>query len=298
MNLRQLEYFVRVAELGSFSKAALVLDIAQPALSRQVRLLETELHVTLLTRNGRGVALTEIGKKLFDQGIGILQLVDRVSEELGEARNEPVGQVIVGLPPSYGRLLTLPLVKAFQQRFPKARLSIVEGLSAHLTEWIATGRVDLGLLHAPASNVGLDITPVSKERLGLVTRADGDDTESAPIRLADIAGYQLIVPERAHFLRRLLETQIALGGLRLDVSLEVSSVQSILELVGAGYGAAVLTRSALRASGRPADFSFRPITDPELTSSLCLAYSSNKQQTPLVKLTVALLQELMADFRP
>ena len=77
MNLKQLEYFVRVAELGSFSKAALILNIAQPALSRQVRLLETDLHVTLLTRNGRGVVLTEPGQRLFDHSVGILQLVSR-----------------------------------------------------------------------------------------------------------------------------------------------------------------------------------------------------------------------------
>ena len=75
MNLRQLEYFVRVAELGSFSKAALILNIAQPALSRQVRLLETDLHVTLLTRTGRGVVLTEVGQRLPDRaaptGVGV-----------------------------------------------------------------------------------------------------------------------------------------------------------------------------------------------------------------------------------
>ena len=66
MNFKQLEYFVHVAELGSFSKAAIELDVAQPALSRQVRLLETDLRVTLLQRTGRGVLLTEAGKRLYD----------------------------------------------------------------------------------------------------------------------------------------------------------------------------------------------------------------------------------------
>lgn len=146
-NLKQLEYFVRVAELGSFSRAALVLDIAQPALSRQVRLLETDLRVNLLTRTGRGVVLTDAGKRLFDHSVGILQLVARAAEDLGRAaRDEPSGRVVVGLPPSIGRLLTLPLVKAFVDgRRRRASLLIVEGLSTHLAEWIATGRVDLGL---------------------------------------------------------------------------------------------------------------------------------------------------------
>ena len=75
MNLKQLEYFVQVAEIGSFSKAAVVLDIAQPALSRHVRSLETDLKTYLFTRNGRGVTLTEPGKRLFDHSVAILRLV-------------------------------------------------------------------------------------------------------------------------------------------------------------------------------------------------------------------------------
>ena len=128
MNLKQLEYFVRVAELGSFSKAAIILNIAQPALSRQVRLLETDLHATLLQRTGRGVVLTEAGKRLFDHSIGILQLVSRVREDIESSRGEPAGRIVVGLPPSTGRLLTLPLVEEFKRVLPKARLAIVEGL--------------------------------------------------------------------------------------------------------------------------------------------------------------------------
>ena len=149
MNLRQLDYFVRVAELGSFSKAAQILNIAQPALSRQVRLLETDLRATLLQRTGRGVVLTEAGKRLFDHSVGILQLVSRVREDIESSRGEPAGRIVVGLPPSMGRLLTLPLVEEFRRVLPKARLAIVEGLSTHLSEWISTGRVDLGLLYNP-----------------------------------------------------------------------------------------------------------------------------------------------------
>ena len=156
VNLKQLEYFVSVAELGSFSKAALILNIAQPALSRQVRLLETDLHVTLLMRNGRGVVLTEAGKRLFDHSVGILQLVARVREDIAASRDEPSGRIVVGLPPSMGRMLTLPLVEGFRRTLPKARLAIVEGLSTHLAEWISTGRVDLGLLHNPEPQSSLE----------------------------------------------------------------------------------------------------------------------------------------------
>ncbi|KAF0165311.1 MAG: nitrogen assimilation control protein [Rhodocyclaceae bacterium] len=297
MNLKQLEYFVSVAELGSFSKAALVLNIAQPALSRQVRLLETDLHVTLLTRNGRGVVLTEAGKRLFDHSVGILQLVARATEDIDATRDEPTGRIVIGLPPSIGRRLTLPLVEDFRRNLPKARLAIVEGLSTHLTEWIATGRVDLGLIHNPEPNPAIEVTPVLDEVLGLVGPADGKagkPGKASPLPLAELVNYPLILPERTHAMRKLLETQAAFLDLKLDVKLEVSSVQSILDLVAAGHGYAVLSQTALAASGRPEAFSLRPLVKPSLTSTLFLAVSAHKPVTPLGRRAMGLLQDLLA----
>lgn len=297
VNLKQLDYFVAVAELGSFSKAAVILNIAQPALSRQVRLLETDLHVTLLMRNGRGVVLTEAGKRLFDHSVGILQLVSRVREDISASRDMPSGRIVVGLPPSMGRLLTVPLVEGFRRALPKARLAIVEGLSAHLAEWISTGRVDLGLLHNPEPQPALEVTPVLEEPLGLVSPAGkGAGRKVSPrntATLEELTRLPLILPERTHAIRKLLETQAALAGHKLGVSLEVSSVQSILDLVRAGHGHAVLTPSALAASGNAAAFRLRPIVEPRLTSTLCLAVSAHKPATPLSRHVFRMLRELV-----
>lgn len=300
VNLKQLEYFVRVAELGSFSKASLILNIAQPALSRQVRLLETDLRVTLLMRNGRGVVLTEAGQRLFDHSVGILQLVSRVREDLESTRGEPAGRIVVGLPPSMGRLLTLPLVEGFRHALPKARLAIVEGLSAHLAEWIATGRVDVGLLHNPESQAAIEVTPVLDEPLGVVSPAGTGTAGSkrkvgadGTVTLAELARLPLILPERSHAIRKLLETQAALTGHKLNIALEISSVQSILELVRAGYGHAILTPTALVASGQPEAFVLRRLVEPRLTSTLCLAVSAHKPATPLTKHVLRLLRELI-----
>ncbi|HEX6018085.1 MAG TPA: LysR family transcriptional regulator, partial [Burkholderiaceae bacterium] len=142
MNLKHLESFVRVAELGSFSKAARVLDLAQPALSRWVRALETDLRETLLLRNGRGVSLTDAGRRLFDHGVHILQRVSLAREDLGKQRDAAVGHVTIGLPPSIGRRLSLPLIEGFREQLPRGRLTLVEGLSAHIAEWIGGGRAD------------------------------------------------------------------------------------------------------------------------------------------------------------
>jgi LysR family transcriptional regulator, nitrogen assimilation regulatory protein len=293
MNLKHLESFVRVAELGSFSKAARVLDIAQPALSRQVRALETDLRETLLLRNGRGATLTDAGRRLFEHGVQILQRVSQAREDLGAQRDAAVGHVTIGLPPSIGRRLTLPLIEGFREHLPRARLTIVEGLSASIAEWIAGGRADLGLLYNPDAQPALEITPVLRERLCLVEAAPRGRRAKAPLPLRELAAYPLILPERHQAIRRLLQTQANLAGVKLHVAWEVSSVPAIIDLVCARVGYAVLNASAVDASGRGSELAVRAIVDPELVSVLFLAQSATKPTTPLTRRVARLLTELI-----
>jgi LysR family nitrogen assimilation transcriptional regulator len=294
MNLKQLEYFVQVAELGSFSRAALVLDIAQPALSRQVRALETELRETLLLRNGRGVALTEAGRRLFEHGVAILQHVAQAREDMGASRDEPIGRITIALPPSIGRQLTLPLIEAFRRTLPKARLALVDGLSTHIAEWITSGRVDIGLLHNPEAHAALEITPVFEEPLCLVSQVGVAGAARAPLPLRELGAYPLVVPERQHVIRRLLDAQATLAGLRLDIAWEVSSIAAIIDLVVAGHGHAVLTASAVAASGRADVLAVRQLVEPSLPSVLCLVRSATKRPTALMRESARLLTELVA----
>ena len=299
MNLKQLEYFVQVAELGSFSKAAVVLDIAQPALSRQVRSLETELHQQLFLRNGRGVTLTDAGKRLFDHSVAVMQLMAHAREDLGASRNEPIGRVIIGLPPSMGRQLTLPLIDRFKKELPAARVAIVEGLSTHIVEWVTTGRIDIGLVYNPEAQPGLEITPLLQEQLGLVGHAPKGKRKRValpPLPMKELSNYPLIVPERVHAMRRLLDTQAALAGIKLDIAWEVSSVPSIIDLVCAGYGYAVLTASGVAASARSGELVTRRLVDPTPVSVLCLAISAHRRPTPLTQHTMRLLTALVREL--
>jgi len=151
MDLKQLEYFVHVAEFGSFTRSSRYLKVAQPALSRQVRALEVELRQTLFKRNGRGVTLTEPGQRLLEHARGIVQQVQRARLDLEQQRGALSGRLVIGLPPSVSRVLTGPLVRAFRERFPNAAFSIVEGLSDHLMERLAVGRVDFALVYSVAA---------------------------------------------------------------------------------------------------------------------------------------------------
>lgn len=295
MDVKQLEYFVAVAEHRSFSRASVSLGIAQSALSRQVRALEVELRETLLTRTGRGVELTEPGQRLFEHSVVILQQLELARAEMGAMRDEPVGQITIGLPPSMGRQLTVPLIDGFRRQMPKARLAVVEGLSTHITEWLTSGRVDLGLLYNPEPQPGLELTPILSETLCLVEpRARGKAPAAAALPLAELPQHPLILPQRAHVIRRQLDSQATLAGLRLDIAWEVSGVAAIIDLVCAGYGCAVLTAGAVSASGRADELRVRPLCQPTLHTVLCLAVPSNKRTTALMRHATQLLQTLVA----
>ena len=186
---------------------------------------------------------------------------------------------------------SLPLIDAFERQLPKARLALVEGLSSHVAEWISTGRLDLGLVHNPDSQPGLEIQPLLEERLCLVQRASETGGGGLPFR--ELAAHPLVVPERQHVIRRQLDTQATLTGVALQVRWEVSSIAAIIDLVAAGKGRAVLTASAVVASGRGDELVVRPIEQPALHSVLCLASSAHKRATPLMRQAARVIGELV-----
>jgi LysR family transcriptional regulator, nitrogen assimilation regulatory protein len=299
MELKQLEALVRVAELGSFSRAAMLMRLPQPSLSRYVRGLEVELRETLFTRTGRGVQLTDAGKRLYEHAAAIVQLAARARDEVAAHRGRPVGRVVVGMPPSVGRQLTPALVERFKVQCPDARLTVVEALSAYLGEWIATGRTDLALLHNPEPNESIEIQPLLEEPLCLVTpmrSGRARQSAGAPLPLRELSAYPLVVPDLGNTIRRFLETQAARAGIRLDVALEVSSIPTIIDLVARGYGCAVLTASAVAISGRGDRLTLRPLVEPQLMSTLCLATSAKKRKTPLVAEVSAILSRLVGSI--
>ena len=247
MDLKQLEYFVRVAELGSFTRAAVALDIAQPALSRQVRLLEVELRQTLLTRNGRGAVPTEAGKLLLAHGRGILHQVERAKEELGRVRGSLAGRVAVGLPTSVARMLTVPLTRAFRQQMPDATISISEGLSVAMQDSLVNGRLDIAVLYNAQSSAEIETVPLQDEDLLLVQmRPPGllEDPAPGSIALPEVAQLPLVIPSRPNAIRMQVEAEMANIGCRPKIALEIDGVSAILDLVADGAGCAVLSRNA------------------------------------------------------
>ncbi|MCW5611330.1 MAG: LysR family transcriptional regulator [Rubrivivax sp.] len=301
MDLRQLATFVHVAELGSFTRAARVLQVAQPALSRQVRALEIELRQNLFARTGRGVTLTEAGQRLLAHGRGILQQVERAQQDLEDHRGAPVGHVALGLPPSVSRLVTAPLVEGFRERFPKATLTVVEGLSAYVLEWLALGRVDLAVVYQAPPDPAIELQPVAHEFLHLVGRRPGRRAPpiGPPVTLAELTTLDLVIPSRPHSLRMLLETALATAGLKPRIAAEIESVPAMLELVERSPASAPLHAllSLTALIGRDPVHQARPVViggrRRPLTAQVSLATSAQRPRGVLLEQAAALLRERM-----
>lgn len=291
MDLKQIEYFIRVAELGSFTRASIDLGIAQPALSRQVRLLEVELRQNLLLRNGRGVTLTEAGKLLLDHGRGIMHQIARTREELSRVRGSLVGKVAIGLPPSLSKVLTIPLIHSFKAHLPEASLSVTEGLSSSMVESIIAGRLDMALLYNAAPSAEIELTPLAEEPLYLVQGSHLSSENTRPIALKDLPDYPLIMPTPNNAIRQFVESELTTLGLKPDIALEIDSINAILDLVADGAGSAVLSINAVNNLGAEHNLLARPITQPGLHIKLYMACSARRPATLTQKAVIDLVQQ-------
>jgi len=292
MDIKQLSYFVRVAEMGSFTRASIVLDIAQPALSRQVRLLEVEIRQNLLIRNGRGITLTEAGKVLLEHSRGVLHQMERLREELSRVRGSLAGRVAVGLPPTLGRILAVPLTRAFNELMPDATLAIVDGLSKTMQESVLTGELDIAMVYNALPSPGIELRALVHDELLLVQGSRSVPEAAVPIELADVARHPLIIPGRPNALRMHVETALLGIGAQPCIAMEVNSVSTILDLVAEGIGSAILPRQAVLTAAGPERFTLRRIVKPGLFPLLSLATSAVRPATGTQQATLDILERI------
>jgi LysR family nitrogen assimilation transcriptional regulator len=290
MDIKQLEGFVRVAELGSFTKASAMLGISQPVLSRQVRQLELELKKHLLYRNGRGVTTTESGKRLLAHGKGILRQVELARQELEDEDIAPVGKVVVGLPPSVGKLLTVRMVSKFRRQYSKASIGIVEGLTAAMQEWLMLGRLDFALLYNPTPAPQLDYERIWSEDLYLISPSAAKPRPSASVRMADLGRYPLIIPSSPNTIRDMIEAECGRKNVMLDIALEIDAIPAILDLVEQGFGHAILSRYAVHGRERRGTLHAARIVGPSITSHLVIATSTQRPLARLARKTAELIK--------
>ena len=191
MTLKQLRYLIAIAEAGSFSAAARRAYIAQPALSRQISLLESELEMQLLERQHDGVALTDAGRRLYEVSRSVVQKLDSVKDELASTRGNPIGHVSISIPATVSALLLPEIIRRAEDKFPSINLTICDGLTREGGQSIELGKVDFGVLpnaeeleHVIAEPIFTEdlywVGPGSSARLGQAVAGFGHATLMRP----------------------------------------------------------------------------------------------------------------------
>ncbi|MFC7737738.1 LysR family transcriptional regulator [Roseomonas sp. GCM10028921] len=270
MTLRQLTYFLKIAELGSFSRAAAVLHIAQPALSRQIKQLEADLGVQLFARSDTGISLTEAGKLLADQARVLMQRVEGIRSEVSALAKSVQGKLHFGLPTSLFDLVTVPLTAHFRHRYPAVNLGITEGISATIHRMVVAGDLDVGIVSSTESMSGLEQYPLISEALFLAyppslpvdLRADGSVT------LDQVVRHPLALTQWPNAMRVLLEHAAKAEGLELNPLFDSNSSRLMVKAVVNGLGATVNTYSALCESHRSGAISLASIVNMTTTWTL------------------------------
>lgn len=271
MNLTHLRSFVHVAELGSLSLAADRLQLSQPALSRQIQLLEAQLGVNLLRRTGRGVVPTEVGERLREHAYGLFEEIAKIERDLAGSE-EVGGRLSVGIPPSASVTIAGGLVERYRQRYPAVALRIVEDLTGAIQEGLLAGRLDLGILYESALSAGLHTELLRAEALELIGPPDADLHTDVPVRFETLAELPMILPGHRHGLRAIIEQSAFRAGVRLQTVIEADSLRLLQDFVHRGLGYTVLSREVcapLLASG---NLTAAPIVEPPLRRNWVLAW--------------------------
>lgn len=243
MDLNQLEYFLRVAELGSINRAAKELGMSQPTLSRSLSQLEHNLGQQLLVRCRTGITITEAGSILASRGLALLREAGAIREELA---NDPAGRVVVGMPAALRHLVTLPALREMRSTSPGTAVRVHEGFNVLLRDMLRHGLLDMAVIaveQVPEASIAPEM--LVREPLVLVRGAELTPPHD-PARIEDVVEFPLALPGRPNAVRGIVDRAIREGRLAAKIPLEPENPGLCLEFVRCGLvGQTVTLRSVL-----------------------------------------------------
>jgi LysR family nitrogen assimilation transcriptional regulator len=276
MDIAQLKTLIHVAELGSLSKAADRLNIAQPALSRQIRLLESELGVSLFERHGRGMVLTLAGNEILEHATRIMGELESIRKTVAEKRGELLGLLRVGMTPTISQIVTVPLVRQLKRVGPTLSLRFNSAFSGYLIDWIQRGSLDIAFTYNPPASRTLRISPILVENCILVGPVDAGLCLERPISFSSLHNMEFVLPSAPHGLRTIAEDCAKKAGIALLTSIEVDSFTAMLDLVKKGFGYTILPLAATYDLIQQDLVSGAPLIDPIPEREVVAVYSADR----------------------
>ena len=291
MDLKQLRAFVTVAETGNVTRASSLLNLVQPAVSRQLRLLEDDMGTELFERGRHGMQLTPSGRTMLEYARRILNEVARAKAEI-QPTDEPVaGIVSIGLLASTSDLLATLLAGEVARRYPHIRLRLTIGYAGHLQEWLEAGDIDAALLYKQKETPALHVKALLEEGLWAVATPSAGLSHKRPLAFSRVAREPFVLPAAPHGLRAAIEHAAAEAGVTLNVFAETNSVNVQKELVAQGHGWTILPAVCVKDEVERGVLCAAPLASPGLQRTVVLAAPSSRQATAPVRCVVGALMD-------
>ena len=286
MDLRQLEIFAKVAELGSFSKAADALHLTQPTVSEHIRALEDELGVRLLDRLRRGAAVAPAGQLLLTYAARILALQREARQAMGGFQGKMAGDLVVGASTIPGEYVLPSLLGRFKDKYPEIAVTLLIGDSQAVVDGVVDGRVELGVVGARLPQRAVEYRELMPDEEVVIVPPGHAWFGRKQIALADLAGEPLLLRERGSGTRAALEEALTAAGTdlaSLRVVGEIGSTQAIKQAVKAGVGISVLSRRAVDEELRAGTLWSVRVKDVRITRSFHVAVHRDRSRSPLAE---------------
>jgi DNA-binding transcriptional LysR family regulator len=293
VDLRQLEIFVKVAEFGSFSKAAEALYLTQPTVSEHIRTLEGEVGLRLLDRLGRGAAVTRAGLLLLAYAQRILALSREARQAMDGFQGRMSGELLVGASTIPGEYVLPALIGRFKEKYPDITTTVLIGDSQAVVDWVAEGRAELGMVGARPSTRGIEYRELMPDELVLVVRGAHAWRDRDHVTLEELRTEPLLIRERGSGTRAALETALAKSGADLGafrIVGEMGSTQAIKQAVKAGVGASLVSRRAVEEECRSGLLRCLGVKDLTVTRAFYLATHKERSRSPLADAFRAFLE--------
>lgn len=291
--------FAKVAELGSFSRAAEALFLTQPTVSEHVRALEDELGVQLLDRLGRGAAPTPAGQLVLGYAQRILALAREARQTLDQFHGRMSGQLVVGGSTIPGEYLLPALIGQFKAKYPDILISLLIGASRHVSEWVEDGRVEIGLVGAEPESRMLRARALMADEMVIVVPAEHPWAARKSVALDDVTREPLILRERGSGSREAFERALASAGLDLSafrVVGELGSTQAVKQAVRASVGIAVISKRAVVDECRARLLVCVKVRDLVVSRSFYLVTHRDRTRSPLAQAFVEFVESQAVDL--
>jgi LysR family transcriptional regulator, nitrogen assimilation regulatory protein len=297
MDIRQLNTFIEVAANGSYARTAALVGVAQSALSRQISALERGIGARLFHRTGRGVVLTELGERMLPRARALVADVAAWAEAARGENAPPHGEVTLGVVPVASRGLIAAIAADLRENFPGIRLRALEGYSGQVEEWLAAGRVEIGIYNRYRRGRVAGAEALARSEVHLITRRDHPMARRRELPIRALAEIPLALPVRPNSLTSLLTGLAAAQQFELDIRFEAGSTPLIRDVMLASGLATISPREVFSREIAAGELSAIAIVQPKILQTSWMSLSSHRPPSEPAKIVARLIRQMAARQR-